>query len=188
MKSQYRIFLILLQILLLGLLFSCESNKKETQKQICKDTVSYRMMNANRILSQNENEMIEDFLSRYQWQVKNTGTGLRYYIYKKTSGVKPKTAQEVKIKFTTSLLNGTILYSSDTDGLKVFELGKAQVESGLEEGILLMKVGEKAKFIIPSHLAFGLLGDQNKIPKKATLVYDVELVSAINLKQNKNNN
>ena len=67
-------------------------------------------------------------------------------------------------------------YNSDKDGLKLIELGKAEVESGLEEGILLMKVGDKAKLVIPSHLAFGLLGDENKIPKRATLIYDVELV------------
>ena len=42
-----------------------------------------------------------------------------------------------------------------------------------------MKVGDKAKFIIPSHLAFGLLGDENKIPKRATLVYDVELIDVM---------
>jgi FKBP-type peptidyl-prolyl cis-trans isomerase len=39
-----------------------------------------------------------------------------------------------------------------------------------------MHVGDRAKFIVPSHLAFGLLGDQNKIPQHATLVYDIELV------------
>jgi FKBP-type peptidyl-prolyl cis-trans isomerase len=44
---------------------------------------------------------------------------------------------------------------------------------------MLMKEGEKAIFIIPSHLAFGLLGDENKIPKRATLVYDVELVQVL---------
>ena len=46
----------------------------------------------------------------------------------------------------------------------------------LEEGILLLKEGDRAKFIIPSHLAFGLLGDMKKIPAKAVLVYDIELI------------
>ena len=40
-----------------------------------------------------------------------------------------------------------------------------------------MKVGDIAKFILPSHLAFGLLGDEEKIPKRATLVYHVELLT-----------
>jgi FKBP-type peptidyl-prolyl cis-trans isomerase len=50
------------------------------------------------------------------------------------------------------------------------------VESGLEEVILFLKKGDRAKIIIPSHLAFGLVGDGNKIPAMATLVYDLELI------------
>ena len=58
----------------------------------------------------------------------------------------------------------------------VFTVGKGEVISGLEEGILLLHIGDKAKFIIPSHLAYGLLGDDNEIPTKATLIYDIEVV------------
>lgn len=105
-----------------------------------------------------------------------TGTGLRYLIYKKGEGVKAEKEKFVKIKYKVNLITGTPCYSSEKEGPKEFLIGKAEVESGLEEGILLMRVGDKAKFIIPSHLAFGLLGDEDKIPKRATLVYDVELM------------
>ncbi|MGE5317418.1 MAG: FKBP-type peptidyl-prolyl cis-trans isomerase, partial [Chloroflexota bacterium] len=37
-------------------------------------------------------------------------------------------------------------------------------------------VGDHAKFVIPSHLGFGLIGDQNKVPPKSTLIYDIELL------------
>ncbi|HOI87851.1 MAG TPA: FKBP-type peptidyl-prolyl cis-trans isomerase, partial [Lentimicrobium sp.] len=72
---------------------------------------------------------------------------------------------------------GDEIYNSDKDGLKEFLIGRGGVESGLEEGILLLRVGDKAKFIIPSHLGFGLLGDQNLVPPKSTLIYDLELIS-----------
>ena len=42
-----------------------------------------------------------------------------------------------------------------------------------------MKEGDKAKLILPSHLAYGLIGDQNKIPQKATIIYDIELLELI---------
>ena len=74
------------------------------------------------------------------------------------------------------LLNGETIYRSENKGIKEFLIGKGGVESGLEEGILLLHQGDKARFIIPSHLAFGLLGDSDKIPEKASLVYDVELI------------
>jgi FKBP-type peptidyl-prolyl cis-trans isomerase len=54
------------------------------------------------------------------------------------------------------------------------------VESGLEEGILLLREGDKAKFILPPHLAHGLLGDDNKIPARSIIVYDLELLSLEN--------
>jgi FKBP-type peptidyl-prolyl cis-trans isomerase len=55
-------------------------------------------------------------------------------------------------------------------------IGKGGVEAGLEDGILLMHEGGRAKFIIPSHLAFGLTGNGNKIPPKSTLIYDIKLL------------
>lgn len=159
-------------------LFACNSNQQtHHQRQLSKDSINYRLMTANKILTESENEKILDYAKRYHWEMKETGTGLRYLIYKEGKGEKPEIGKNVKIKYTTSLLNGVTIYKSDESGLKEFEIGKAQVETGLEEGILLLKVGDKAKFIIPSHLGFGLLGDQNKIPRKATLIYDVELIS-----------
>jgi len=41
----------------------------------------------------------------------------------------------------------------------------------------LLRVGDCAKIIIPSHLAYGLIGDQKKILHKASLVYDIEFIS-----------
>ena len=159
-------------------LFACnqEVPQKSKKEILSQDTVDKRMMNANKILSSNENEQIEDFIKRYDWKMNVTGSGLRYLIYQHGNGKQPKKNSKVKINYRTSLLNGVTVYNSSFDGAKTFILGKAEVESGLEEGILLLKVGDKAKFIIPSHLAFGLLGDQKKIPRKATLVYDVELL------------
>ncbi|HVA97909.1 MAG TPA: FKBP-type peptidyl-prolyl cis-trans isomerase, partial [Bacteroidia bacterium] len=70
-----------------------------------------------------------------------------------------------------------LCYSSDTEGLKSFLIGEDQVETGLHEAIQLMHVGDKALFIIPSFLAAGMVGDKEKIPPKATVVYEIELVS-----------
>jgi FKBP-type peptidyl-prolyl cis-trans isomerase len=65
----------------------------------------------------------------------------------------------------------------DNDDPKTFLIGQGGVESGLEEGILLLQEGDKARFIMPPHLAHGLIGDRDKIPARATIIYDLELVS-----------
>jgi FKBP-type peptidyl-prolyl cis-trans isomerase len=97
-------------------------------------------------------------------------------IYKHGNGRKAIENKIAVYQYEVRLINGTFCYSSDKDGPKEVKLGHGEIERGLEEGILLMKIGDRAKFIVPSHLAFGLLGDQARIPPGATLVYDVELL------------
>jgi len=107
--------------------------------------------------------------------MKETGSGLRYHIYEKGTGEKVVSGKTAVLNYTLRLLTGDVIYSSEKDGQKIFRVGRGNVESGLEEAILLMRVGDKAILILPAHLGYGLLGDSNKIPPKCTLVYDVEL-------------
>jgi len=108
--------------------------------------------------------------------MEETGSGLRYLIYKKGDGEKAEKGKVVVLDYTLSLITGDVIYSSDKDGKKVFKIGQGDVESGLEEAIHFMHVGDKAKLILPAHLAYGLLGDNNKIPPRSILVYDTELI------------
>jgi FKBP-type peptidyl-prolyl cis-trans isomerase len=101
---------------------------------------------------------------------------LFYQIYEHGSGEAASTGKFVTINYLVSLLDGTICYNSDDSGSKKFIIGRSNEESGLEQGVLMMRVGDKARFIMPPHLAHGLLGDENKIPPRSIIVYEVELV------------
>jgi len=138
------------------------------------------LIEANKQLVKTEDELISDYIERYNWEMQTTGTGLRYMIYSRGEGPPVMPAKSVRMDYTIHLLTGELCYSSEKDGTKEFILGKAEIENGLEEGILLLHVGDKAKFIIPSHLAFGLMGDFNKIPQKAALVYDLQILGIKN--------
>jgi FKBP-type peptidyl-prolyl cis-trans isomerase len=135
------------------------------------------LIKANQEAVRKENEQIEDFIRRHNWKMETTSTGIRIMILKQGIGAKTQPGMTVKLSYTVSLLNGDMVYTSLIDGPLVFEVGKGQVITGLEEAILLLRVGDRAKIIIPSHLAFGLIGDQNKILHKATLVYDMDFIS-----------
>ncbi len=162
--------------LLLMLCSSCSEQPQPSNSTRHLGMMSDSLVNYNRGVVLTEDQQIEDFVARYGWKMNKTATGLRYLIYKKGHGEKTEKGKMAVISYTVRLLNGKLCYSSDKEGLKEFKIGYGGVESGIEEGILLLHVGDRAKFIVPSHLAFGLLGDQNKIPQHATLVYDIELV------------
>lgn len=156
--------------------FCGSSDDKSNNKVIIKDTLDKAFVKVNQTLVKKEEQEINNFIDRYGWNMIETGTGLRYMIYKKGSGAKAEKNKIARINFEVKLITGDLCYSSKTDGAKELLIGKSGEVSGLEEGILLLRVGDKAKLIIPSHLAYGLLGDEKKIPKRATLVYDIELL------------
>lgn len=174
-KSAFQFIVV---ALLISTMYACtgrQSPERKTNKDV--PSVEESLIKANKHAVKAENEQIDRFLERYHWQMKETGSGLRYSIYENGNGEKAQTGKIATLKYEVRLITGDLIYSSEEDGLKEFLIGRGGVESGLEEGILLLRVGDRAKFIIPSHLGFGLLGDQDKVPPKSTLIYDIELIS-----------
>lgn len=158
-------------------LSACRSNQKEEQpKEIDTKKLEEPLIHANKQAVKEEEIQINNYIKRRNWKVKETGSGLRYGIYKKGDGAKAEGGKIAVLNYSVELINGEKIYSSEESGTKEFLIGRGGVESGLEEGILLLRVGDRAKFIIPSHLGYGLLGDQDKVPSKSTLIYDIELL------------
>ncbi len=137
----------------------------------------------NKQLVAEEQNIIKRYIDTEGLEMQQTQTGLWYNIRRGGSGTKVQKGKVVSLKYKISLLDGTICYSSDNKGPKVFLVGQGGVESGLEEGVLLLEKGDGALFIMPPHLAHGLIGDDDKIPPRAILVYDVEVIEI----NNKNN-
>ncbi|MEM7484643.1 MAG: peptidylprolyl isomerase [Bacteroidota bacterium] len=106
-----------------------------------------------------------------------TESGLRYKMIQKGSGTKAEKGKTVSVHYEGSLTNGQVFDSSYSRNQPIdFTLGVGQVISGWDEGIALLKVGDKARFVIPSHLAYGSAGAGGVIPPDATLIFDVELM------------
>jgi FKBP-type peptidyl-prolyl cis-trans isomerase FkpA len=169
--------LFFLVIVLLVSLTNCSDNpKKVKQVEVDPASLKEQLLEANKKVVGTEDEQIRNLIQRYGWKMKETGTGLRYFIYHDGDGPKALKDWTVKINYEVRLITGDLAYSSKETGPKEFRIGSGGVESGLEEGILLLNVGDKAKFIFPSHLAWGLIGDQDRIPPKSTLIYDVEVL------------
>ena len=134
----------------------------------------------NRSLVEKEQKKIKAYVEEHNLEMKKTGTGLWYSIEKEGDGQKVKKGQIVTIDYEVKLLDGTLCYSSENLGPKEFLVGQGGVESGLEEGILLLKPGSKALFIMPPHLAHGLVGDDDQIPARSIILYEVEVLDVRN--------
>ncbi len=107
-----------------------------------------------------------------------TASGLKYIIVQKGRGLQAMKSAKVKVHYSGYLLDGTMFDSSMKRSKPIeFTLGVGQVIKGWDEGIQLMAIGDKLRLIVPYGLAYGEAGHPPVIPAKATLVFDVELVS-----------
>lgn len=109
---------------------------------------------------------------------KETESGLRYQIIQKGDGEKANKGDMVSVHYKGQLLDGTVFDSSYKRKQPIdFNVGIGQVIQGWDEGILLLNVGDKARFVIPSYLAYGERGAGGVIPPNAILIFDVELMN-----------
>lgn len=158
---------------------SCGNNEKEVVQKTDFESKEGKdkLIEANKIYVKKESDEIDQYVKHKKWEMITTGSGLRYMITKKGTGVAPQTEQRVKLNFNVKLLDGTLCYSSDSTGAYEFVVDKSSVETGLHEGVKYMHVGDKATIILPSHLAYGLVGDEKRIPPRASVLYELELLS-----------
>ena len=158
---------------------SCSDGHKKTTKNTNLQSKDFqdKLIVANKMYVKQESDEINNYVKHHGWDMTTTGTGLRYLITNKGNGEAAVVEKYARVNYKISLLDGTLCYSSDSTGAKVFLIGRDNVETGLHEGIQLLHVGDKAKFILPSHLAHGLMGDDSKIPPKSSVIYDIELLS-----------
>ncbi len=108
-----------------------------------------------------------------------TDSGLHYKITQEGKGSKPNKGSNVSVHYKGMLTDGTVFDSSFKRNQPIqFPVGMGHVIAGWDEGVMLLNEGDKATFVIPSHLGYGAQGAGGVIPPNATLIFDVELVKA----------
>ncbi len=120
----------------------------------------------------------EDLLEELATGFDKTESGLRYKIIQKGDGTKAEKGKTVSVHYKGSLPDGTVFDSSYKRNQPIdFPLGMGNVIAGWDEGIALLHIGDKARFVIPPYLGYGEQGAGGVIPPNATLIFDVELVA-----------
>lgn len=109
--------------------------------------------------------------------VKKLGSGLRYKKLKENpNGILATKGSMVSVRYKGWLIDGDVFDENETSE-EPFKLvvGMNQVIKGWEEGLKLMRTGEKYRLVIPWYLAYGTLGN-GPIPPFTSIVFDVQLI------------
>jgi FKBP-type peptidyl-prolyl cis-trans isomerase FkpA len=158
--------------------FASCSNEKVREVEVRYEDIKEDMIEMNRGWTEGEEQMIRNYIRRRNWNMITSGTGIRYMVYRKGDTLLP-TAEEgdiVHLNYEIRMLEGdTLCYSSEGEPDN-FKVAMDHVENGLHEVVTYLRKGDRAKVIMPYNRAFGLIGDMDKIPPQAPLVYDIEMI------------
>ncbi len=106
-----------------------------------------------------------------------TSSGLEYSDLKLGSGASPAKGKQVTVHYTGWLTSGKRFDSSAAKSKPfTFEIGRRKVIKGWDEGVMSMKVGGIRQLRVPPALGYGPGGHPPRIPKNATLIFEVELL------------
>ena len=128
-----------------------------------------------------DDKLLQEHFTANNLQPQKTASGLYYIIEKEGSGNPVQPNQIVSVKYTGKTLDGKTFDSNidpqfgHTDPFE-FPAGQGAVIPGWDEGILLLKKGSKAKFFIPSPLAYGPQSPGPGIEANSVLTFDVEIL------------
>lgn len=120
---------------------------------------------------------LQDFLNKRNLPFSESENGLLHHTISEGTGAQAKSGDFVRVHYTGSFLDGRVFDTSVERGEPiVFKLGVGQVIPGWDQGIALLKEGEKANLYIPPELAYGEAGAGEAIPPNSYLQFEVELV------------
>jgi len=140
------------------------ANAKARRKDIIQSTQS--------LITKFKKEELEDDLIY-------TPSGLKYMIHEKGKGKLPFPMEDVEVHFAGFLMDGTLFDDSFKDGDPLqFPLAMDRVIKGWDEGIAKLPVGSKATLFVPYRIAYGRGGRPPKVPRRADLVFYVEVIDA----------
>jgi len=108
--------------------------------------------------------------------VTTTASGLQYEVLRAAEGGRrPAAGDRVQIHYEGKLIDGTV-FDSSYERATPATFGVNDVIPGFSEGLMLMEVGSKYRFVIPGDIGYGEAGSGPVIGPNATLIFEVELL------------
>lgn len=172
MKNKVLIFIALL------LFFACNN---PTPRRPISYHSGFEMKNSidfNRKINKLQEKAIKYYIAQdslNKYITSSDGFWYKYNAKVSKNAKRPVFDDEVIFEYEILDLANNTLYTKEEIGKVVLRIDKENIESGLQNGLKLMKEGEEIVFIFPSYKAFGFSGDQQKIKSNQPLIYKVTL-------------
>jgi gliding motility-associated peptidyl-prolyl isomerase len=171
------------------LILSC--GQPEARKPIVRKTSSFmsESIERNKLLTRAENELLLKKMEEDSSRVYlNSEYGFWYYYDRKgeSDAPRPEKGDEVRFSYEILDLGGDVIFSKAETGTVDYRVDRQELISGLQDGIKLMREGEKVTFLFPSHKAYGYTGS-DRINPNQPLIYKVELIQVNKLTENEKN-
>jgi FKBP-type peptidyl-prolyl cis-trans isomerase FklB len=144
------------------------------------DAVKEKRMQFEKDRAEKYQDLCQTFLSENAKRegVHVTESGLQYEVLESGEGDKPAIDQTVRVHYHGSFIDGQVFDSSITRN-EPAEFSLDQVIPGWTEGLSMMPVGSKWRFVVPPKLAYGEMGSPPAIPANAVLVFEVHLLNIV---------
>ena len=165
----------LILLIPLTLMVSCQTPVQEMESKDT-DPVSEQFVRANQYMQRRHQDHISAFVERVGWDAHTTPSGLWIVINRAGAGSAIDQGDRVSYSYESMLLDGTPCYQAGEENPKTIVVGSGGVESGVEEGLVLMKGGTEATLLIPPHLGHGNFGDRDRIPGNTVLIYHLKVL------------
>lgn len=141
------------------------------------DRTEANIMEANIGLVAIEDEDIRRYVDSMKLDLDTTKIGIRYKILSSNpSGVQAKRQQGVKITYSLREFDAQDFCANYTDRTEIVNVGTGDLPRGMDEAILMLHQGETGEFIIPSYLAYGVVGKGQCIASRTPIYCRITLM------------
>ncbi len=163
-----KLFIFIFGIVLLS---SCEQKAQIPFNKVQQeDTLSQEILKLNQLIADVEAKEIRHYVDTSKLNFEASENGFWIAVLAKGSGEKIINGDAVNITSQMESLAGEVYYATSQKQLAV---GKMRFERGFQDALQTLREGDEAIVIVPSNQSFGVLGDRNKIPPRAVLVYRI---------------
>jgi FKBP-type peptidyl-prolyl cis-trans isomerase len=139
--------------------------------------IQQELLRMNQEKSKEESDSIAHYIQKKGWQMTTLRNGIRFQMIEAGRGDSVRMGETITLAYKVFLLNDKLCYESTPADPVTFKVGEDHIESGIHEVVRNSRKGDRIRIILPSILAFGFTGDNNKIPGDSPLCYELFILN-----------